>query len=113
MATYLQSLHLCALSDSSKVLEQREHVHPETIRNHLDGIERWIGLPGFNPAQIGLVEAAALRELDLGKSSLETQRSHAFSESLCQVAAHNGDCQCYASIHIHTNSYTSLLIADP
>ena len=88
-------------------LKQLEDCHPESVRDHLDGVERWIGLAVLDAAQVGLIETALFAEDNLTHSRGEPEFSHAFAESLSQVDFHNQNYVGYALIHITTNSYKS------
>ena len=46
-------------------VEQIEDRHAKTVGNDLDGVDCGIRLTSLYPAQVGLIEAALLTELDL------------------------------------------------
>ena len=59
----------------------------------------------LDPAQIGLIEAASLTELNLAHARLHAELSDALAEFLRQPTFHPPKCRCYALIRINTNSY--------
>ena len=54
-------------------IEYLEDGDAQCVGDHLHSIDRGIGLPPLNPAQVGLVEATALPELDLAQPLELTQ----------------------------------------
>ena len=49
-------------------VEQLEHAHPERVGDDLHRVERWVRFAGLDSAEVGLVEAAALAELNLAEA---------------------------------------------
>lgn len=45
---------------------------PQPIRDYFHRVERWIGLPALQAAQVRLIEAAPLTKLDLAQTCLDT-----------------------------------------
>ena len=90
------------------VVKQVEHVHSEGVRNDLNGIQRRISLTGFDPAQVGLIEATHFTKLNLAHSGPITQGAYAGAKLLRQSCFHDSEYLSYAPNHINTNSYKSV-----
>ena len=87
------------------VVEKLENAHAKRVCNYLDGIERWIGIPCLNPAQIGLIKTTLLSKHDLAHTGRKTQGAHAGTKLLSQSCFHTSKYLGYALNHIHTNSH--------
>ena len=85
-----------------------KHAHAEGVRNDLNGIQCRIGLTGFDPAQVRLIEAAHFTELNLAQAGPVAQGAHAGTKLLSQSCLHSSEYLGYALNHINTNSYKSV-----
>lgn len=90
------------------VVKQVEHAHVKGVRNDLNGIQRRIGLTGFDPAQVRLIEATHFTELNLAHAGPIAQGAHAGTKLLSQSCIHSSEYLSYALNHINTNSYKNV-----
>ena len=59
------------------MVKQLENADAKRVRNDFDGIERRIGIPCFNPTQVGLIKPALLSKDNLAHTSRNAQGAHA------------------------------------
>ena len=86
-------------------VEQLENRHPKSVGNHLDGVERRVGLTVLDTAQIRLVKTALFAKDNLAHARGEAELSYAQTESFSQGRFHTPNYVVYAINHINTNSY--------
>ena len=86
-------------------IEQLKDREAQGAGNNFHRIEGGVRVTVLDAAQIGLIEAALLAELNLTQAGLCAEFSHALSKTFRQAGCHNSDCRCYALIRINTNSY--------
>lgn len=86
--------------------EQLHYAQPKRHRNDLDRIERRVGLPRLNPAQVCAKKAAALGEGFLRVPELQSALAYTGTESDGKRDGfHTLEFAACALIHTHTNSY--------
>lgn len=64
------------------LVEQLEHSQTKRVGYDFNGVQRRVGVPVLDPAQVGLIEATLFTELDLAHASLLTQRANTKAELL-------------------------------
>ena len=65
-------------------IKQLEHRHPQRVGDHLDGVQRRVGLASLKPTEVGLGKAASFAEDGLTHPGLQPKRTNTGAESLSQ-----------------------------
>lgn len=91
--------------------EQLHHRQPQRHRNDLNRIERWVGAPCFDPAQICAKETTAFGKNFLRVPLLQPELAYTGSKFDGERNRfHALECAVCALIHTHTNSYILLCL---